>query len=243
MTNRSALLALAISVAACGPKLDPAQYPTPESLYDVSLAAYRRGDCGTARIGFQRLTFELGAREERQAEARYYLAECMLQQHEELEASRQFRRVSDDFPRHPLAPDALMRAGDAYAELWGNAELDPAYGETALATYQELLGRFPGTPAAGRAQLRILELLEMFAEKDYRNGVFYFRLHAYDSAIIYFKEVLLRYPQSSFASQSVVRLIEAYDRIGYDDEKREMCLHLEQYYPGTEGAEEWCAAP
>ena len=124
-----------------------------------------------------------------------------------------------------------------------NAELDPAYGETALATYQELLGRFPGTPAAGRAQLRILELLEMFAEKDYRNGVFYFRLHAYDSAIIYFKEVLLRYPQSSFASQSVVRLIEAYDRIGYDDEKREMCLHLEQYYPGTEGAEEWCAAP
>ena len=34
-------------------------------------------------------------------------------------------------------------------------ELDPSYGQTALATYQELLNRYPGGSAAARAQQRI----------------------------------------------------------------------------------------
>ena len=59
---------------------------------------------------------------------------------------REFRKVSDDTPNDPLAPEALLRAGDVYADLWRRPELDPSYGQTALATYQELLNRYPGAP-------------------------------------------------------------------------------------------------
>ena len=237
---RIASLATLSLLVACGPSLNPDDYPDPESLWDVAKAAYREGNWGKAQIGFQRLMFEVGPRDERQAEARYYVAECQLQQGQRLEAARQFRRVSDDFPRHRLAPDALLRAGDAFAQLWNNPELDPTYGETALATYAELMGRYPNSTAAQRGALKIQEINEMFAEKDYKNGVFYLRLRAIDSAIIYFKDVILKYPQSSYASLSVVKLIEAYDRIGYDDERLEYCTYLSQYYPGTPGAEERC---
>ena len=227
-------------LSGCGAKLDPSQHPTPESLYEASMKAYRSGRWNAARQGFQRLTFELPPRDDRSADVRYYLAECMLQQGERLEAARQFRRVADEYPRHRLAPDALLRAGDAYLKLWSNPELDPAYGETALATYTELLGRFPSSPAAPRAQLRVAQLNERFAAKDFRNGDFYLRFRAYDSAIIYFKDIIARYPRTSYAPKAVLGLVKAYDRIGYDEEKHEMCLHLEQYYPGTEDGEGRC---
>jgi outer membrane protein assembly factor BamD len=229
-----------MGVAGCSKTLDPSQYPTPESLYDASVEAYERGDCRLAQQGLQRLIFELPPRDTRHANVRFFLAECQLKQHLELEAAQQFRRVSDDFPRHELAPTALMRAGDAFAKLWGNPELDPTYGETALATYSELLGRYPNSQAADSARVRIQNLNALFAEKGYKSGVFYLRLRAYDSAIIYFKDVVARYPRTEFAGKSVVKLIEAYARIGYVEEKTEMCLYRLQYYPDAEGAEKHC---
>lgn len=241
MPRFTMLLAALPFLAGCSKTLDPQLYPSAESLYDAAMEAFRRGDCGLARQAFQRLIFEVPAQDERQANVRYYLGECMLQQNEPLEAARQFRRVADEYPRHQLAPDAVLRAGDANATLWDDPELDPAYGETALATYGELVGRYPTSAAASRARLRIAALNEMFAEKGYKNGVFYYRLKAFDSAIIYFRSVAADYPASSYASLSVVKLIETYDRIGYIEERDEMCQYLRQYYPGTEGVEDRCA--
>ena len=242
MRRTAALTLVLMGVAGCSKTLDPSLYPTPESLYDASVAAYERGDCGMAQQGFQRLIFELPPRDARQANVRFFLAECQMKQHLELEAAQQFRRVSDDYPRHELAPPALLRAGDAFATLWKNPELDPTYGETALATYSELLGRYPNSQAADSGRVRIQGMNEMFAEKGYKSGVFYLRLRAFDSAIIYFKDVVARYPRTEHAGKSVVKLIEAYARIGYEEEKTEMCLYRQQYYPETDGADKWCSA-
>jgi outer membrane protein assembly factor BamD len=183
---------------------------------------YNRGNCNQATEGFRRLIFEFEAFDPRVISVRYYLAECTLKRGERLEAARLFRRVSDEFPRSDLAPQALLRAGDSYAQLWKKPDLDPTYGETAAATYRELLARYPASPQADSAQARIQHLNEWFAEKDYKNGNFYFRLHAYDSAILYF------------------RLIEAYDKIGYQEEQREMCGYLRQFYPDSRRADKLC---
>jgi outer membrane protein assembly factor BamD len=232
-------LAVALGVACAG-KFDPSQYPTPDALYDASVALYREGKCTQAIEGFRRLTFELNSFDPRLVEARFYQADCTLDGGERLEAARLFRRVADEYPRHPLAPAALLRAGDAFALLWKKPTLDPTYGETALATYRELLARFPAADAADSAQGRIARLNEWFAEKEYKSGEFYFRLRAYDSAIIYYKDVVANYGQTTFAAKAVVRLIEAYERIGYADEKAEMCRYLRQFYPDAERAESVC---
>ncbi|UCF39525.1 MAG: outer membrane protein assembly factor BamD [Gemmatimonadota bacterium] len=215
-------------------------YADPQVLFDSALTAYRQGECGWTRDAFARLSFELDARDPLQPDTRYYVGECMLRKGERLEATRQFRRVAEEYPRHMLAPDALLRSGDAYASLWNDPDLDPTYGEAAVATYRELLARYPASPAAERAQLRIAALEERFAEKEFKGGIFYLRLGAYDSAIIYFKEVVAQYARTSYAPQAVMKLIEAYDKIGYVEEKREMCQYLWQYYPDEEGAPQAC---
>lgn len=231
---------LLLGGAGCSKTLDLNQYPTPESLYQASMEAFEKGDCNRAQQGFQRLIFELPARDSLHASVRYHLGQCQLKGHMELEAAQQFRRVADDFPRNQLAPSALLRAGDAYAKLWSNPELDPTYGETALSTFSEALGRYPNSAAADTARTRIQELNELFAEKGYKNGLFYLRLHAFDSAILYFKDVVATYPRTSYAGKAVVKLIEAFSRIGYVEEKTEMCLYRTQYYPDAKGAEKYC---
>lgn len=229
-----------IVLAGCGRGFQADQYPNPTALLEAAKAEYRRGDCADARIGFQGLSLQLAARDPLQAEIRYFLAECTLRDGEYLEAARQFRRVADEFPQHALAPDALLRAGAAFAELWKRPELDPSYGQNAIDVWRELMGRFPGSTAAERARLRVRELNEMFAAKDYKNGEFYLRLRAYDSAIIYFQGVVAEYPQSSFAPKAVLKLIEAFSRIGYEAEKRDMCNYLRQYYPQSYSDAEEC---
>lgn len=227
--------------AACGGKLRVRDYTTPETLMEASRREFRQGHFGSAKTGFQRVTFEVPTTDPLAGEARYYLAECYFAEGEYADAAKDFRKVADEYSDHRLAPDALLRAGDALSAQWNRAELDPTSGEEAVATYQELTARYPDSRAAERARLRIQELGDKFAEKEYRAGVFYFRLKAYDSAIIYFRAVAADYAQSSYAPRALIKLIESYQRISYNEEVRETCAHLRQYYPRAEGLDEVCA--
>ena len=176
------------------------------------------------------------------AEARFYIAECEFAQGDYLTASRDFRRMADDNPEHPLAADALLRSGDALAELWQHPDLDPTYGDNAMATYQELAGRYPGTLAAERAKVRGAVVIDRLALKDLNNGIFYLRLGAYDPAVLYFKDVFKRYTQSRYAPDALVKLVEAYRHMGYDDEARQACAFLRQNYPNAAGLATVCPA-
>ena len=217
--------------SSCSNRLDPSQYPTPEALYDVSMAAFENGNCGNAEIGFQRLSYDLPVRDPRRAAVRYRLAECHFMGNRFLEAAREYRRVADEHAQDSVAPLALLRAGDANARLWRRPELDATYGLSALTVYSEVLTRYPQSPAATDARERVGVLNEQFASKAYKTGVFYYRLKAYDSAIIYFRSLVAEYPQTSFASEALLRLVDAYEQIGYEEDKQDMCLQLQRYYP------------
>src|SRR5437660_10507716 len=236
------LIALA-ALAACGhgPKLTPASQP------DVELARARRdfhrGDCTHATVSLRRLSFELGPTQPELAEVHYYLAECFFQTGDKVQAAHEFRQVADAYPTSPYAPLALLRAGDANLRMWRRPELDPTPGQDALAIYQELAGRFPGTDAAGRAQVHVRQLKDQFAEKAYKNGMFYLKRGAYDSAIIYFKDVIASYPEASRTVDALFRLAEIYRTIRYTDEFKETCDPLQRYYPRARGLAVLCPAP
>ena len=91
-----------------------------------------------------------------------------------------------------------------------------------------------------RLQLHVRELRAWFAEKDYRNGLFYYKRRAYDSGIIYFKDVVANYPESRWAGDALLRLADSYRAIGYQDELRETCAHARRFYPQANGLAHTC---
>jgi outer membrane protein assembly factor BamD len=200
----------------------------------------RHGKWGDAAKLIDRLLLEFPPGDSRIARAHYYLAEAYYAQGRHLEAAREFRKASDETPNDPIAPEALLRLGDVYSDLWRRPELDPTYGQTALATYQELLNRYPSTAAAKRAQLRIDELNERFASKAYKSAMFYFRLKAYDSAILYLKDLVATYPRAAVVPEALVKLVQAYKTLGYREDVQETCGYIRRFHPRTPGAKEVC---
>jgi outer membrane protein assembly factor BamD len=215
----------------------------PEVEIARAMELFRHGDFRKAQLIFQRLTFEFSVTQDEMAQARYYVAECSFQLGDYVQAASDFRKVADEFSTTAYAPTALLRAGDSNLRLWHRPELDPSYGEAALAIYQELAGRYPESDAAGRARLHVRRLESQFAEKTYKTGMFYLRRKAFDSAIIYFKDVIANYPSAERAPDALLRLVDSYRAIGYTQEVQETCEHLRRFYPKATRLDASCPAP
>jgi outer membrane protein assembly factor BamD len=213
---------------------------TVDSLWRRAENRVRRGKWNDAIKLLERVLLEFSPGDSRIAQARYFLGESQFALGNHLVAAREFRKVSDETPNSPLAAEALLRVGDVYADLWRRPELDPSYGQTALATYQELINRYPGGSAAQRAQARITDLQEQFAVKEYKAALFYFRLKAYDSAILYLKDLVATYPRASVAPQALVKLVQAYRRLGYREDVQETCGYIHRFHADAAGVREAC---
>ncbi len=237
-------LALLVLVAACGggaPETQPAPQPnltaSPGQLDSLLARAQEllaERDWQDAAIAYERLLLELPRGDRRLPAARIALGEARLGSKSYLQAVREFRRTADEYPTDSLAPTGLLRAGDAYAAMWRRPELDPTYGLQALATWQELLTRYPDSPVAATGRTRIAGLNEWFARKELKNGNFYMRYKAYDSAILVFKDLVAKYPRTAVAPEALSRLVGAYRRLGYVEDVEEMCGYFRTNYPDSE---------
>lgn len=213
---------------------------TIDSLWSRAEWAVHHGKWGDAEKLLDRINLEFSPGDPRVGRAHYYLGEALFAQKRQLEAAREFRRASDETPNDPIAPEALLRLGDVYADLWRRPELDPTYGQTGLSTYQELLNRYPGSSAAKRGQLRVAELNERFATKEFKAGMFYFRLKAYDSAILYLKDVVATYPKATVVPEALIKLVQAYKALGYREDVQETCGYIRRFHPRAPQVGEVC---
>ncbi|HET8625033.1 MAG TPA: outer membrane protein assembly factor BamD, partial [Gemmatimonadales bacterium] len=105
-----------------------------------------------------------------------------------------------------------------------------------------LASRYPDTPPAQRGQIRVRELEEKFAIKQYKAAMYYLRYKAFDSAALYLRQLVAAYPRTSMAPTAVVKLIEIYRRLGYEEDVREFCGYLRRFHAGYSGVDRTCPA-
>lgn len=234
MLRHAAVGALCLAVlltSGCGRSFRPQGYNVGLPLYEASLARFERGKWGDAIAGFERLTLELPPRDPLLPLSHYYLGLARQKKREHLLAAQTFSRLTASFPADTLADDALYQAGVSYAALWRKPELDPEYGDAALDAFRTLLSEYPESPLADEARREMAELLEMRARKDYETGRWYLRRRFRDSAILYFRGVVERYPETETARLAYLRMLEAYRAINYAEEAAEVCATLWERYP------------
>jgi len=204
-----------------------------DSLFAVGSAYFRAGNWKKAATALDRGLLIMNYDDPRRPLGHFMMGEILFAQDNQLQAVRELRRVADEGGADSLAADALLRAGDAYAALWRKPELDPTYGETALSTYREVQQRYEGTDAARRAGARINELQELFAAKEYRTALFYYRLKAYDSAILSLRNVVATWPRTKIVPDALVKLVQTYYKLEYEEDLRETCKYVARFFPDT----------
>ena len=236
-----ALAAVVALTGACRRGFRITQYPTNESLFAAGVREFEREKWTNAIAAFEKLTADLPARDTLLPRAFWYLGHAHAGQREHLLAAQAFTRLFESFPDDTLADDGALQAGLAYRKLWRKPQLDPTYGELALSTFNTLIGLYPDSPHVEPARAQILDLEQWFATKEYETGLFYIRtMKGYDSAIIYFQNVVARWPHVPRARDALLRLVETYRTISYREEVAETCAKLRESYRGDAEVELVC---
>src|ERR1700682_4453347 len=226
---RPILLALLLAAPlACAPPFDPKIYPNNDKLYQVAMAEFKAHRYDNAAKAFEKLTLDLPARDPRLPLAFFYLAQSQKELGENLLAAGTYTRLIDAFPQDTLVDDALYLSGRAYQEEWRHPELDATYGNNALTAYQSLLASYPDSPFAEPA------------EKDYNTGYLSLKRKAFDSAILYFKDVVRLHPNAPKAKDAYLRLLESYRAIKYTEDARDLCDAMRKAYPNDRDVSRAC---
>ena len=237
------LALLLMAPLACKAPFNPKTYPSTAKLYEVALAEFKARRFDNAAKAFEQLTLDLAARDARLPLAFYYLAQSHNERGENLLSATTYNRLVDAFPQDTLVDDALFLAGKAYQKEWRKPQLDATYGSNAIASYQSLLASYPNSPFAPRARTELNRLDEWLAEKDYDTGYLYLKRKAYDSAIIYFKDVIRLHPAAAKTRDAHLRLLEAYRAIKYTEDARDLCDAMRKAYPDDREVREDCGPP
>ncbi len=231
MRLKSVLFASAILMAGCKAPFNAGAYASTDELFKVATAEYKAKHWDNAVHAFERLTTELSPRDPRIAAAYYYLGKSQEKVGDHLLAAKSYSRVYELLPKDTLADDALFSSGLAYQTMWRKPALDAEYGQDALTQYQTFLGYYQDSPLLPKVSVEMKKLDEWFAKKDYETGIHYLKRKAYDSAIIYFKDIIRLHPSAKITRDAYVRLTESYKAISYKDDVRDTCDTMRKTYP------------
>jgi len=229
-------------VVACRPVFSPANYPDVNSLFKAAMERYEHKHYDDAAKAFEKLTTDLPARDPRVPVAYFYLAKSQEKNGERLLAAKSYSRIYEQFPDDTLADDGLYLSGLAYKAMWRKPELDAEYGQSAITQFQTLQALYPNSPLLPKATQQLATLDELFAEKDYLTGVHYLKRKAYDSAIIYFKDVIRLHPNAPHTRDAYLKLHDAYSAINYKDDARDLCDAMRKAYPSDREVVSTCGA-
>jgi len=120
-----------------------------EEIYNAAMSQYNRGSLATARAAFESFlqTYPTHALA---PDARFYLADIMVQENRVEEALEAFREIPELFPTAEKVPDALYRSALLLIELGQTNE--------ARTVLERIVNTYPGTDVAGLAGERLREI-------------------------------------------------------------------------------------
>ena len=232
-----------IVMTACQHPFDPKVYASnPDSLYATSLKLFKNHKFDDASKGFELLTHNLPARDSLLPLSYYYLGQSQEKNGDHLLAAQSFTRISESFPDDSLAPTAFLAAGRSYASMWRNPELDDTYGKSAINALQTLIELYPDSHLVPEAKTLLAKLDNMLALKDLNVGVHYVRRGAYDSAIIYLKDVIKDHPDAPATRTAYLSLLEAYRDIKYTADASDLCTAALKAYPSDPEVRKQCVS-
>lgn len=229
-------LLLALALGGCGSRQTPPARLSPDAQFEQATAAFEAGKYSRALQFLEPfLASHLG--DPRAPRARFLAGEARLERGEYILAAAEFTRLLNDYPSDPLAREARFGICRAYRELSPKPALDQEYTSAAIAHCESYAGLFPETEEARQAQEWVEELRRKLARKSYETGMFYFKRGAYDASVIYFTETVEQFPGTETAPAALLKIVEAYETIGYEEEAEEARARLLREYPQSPEAQ------
>jgi outer membrane protein assembly factor BamD len=128
--------------------------------------------------------------------------------------------------------------GLCYYEQISDVSRDQKLTEQALSILQEVVDRFPATPYARDAKMKIDLARDHLAGKEMNIGRYYQKLGQYLAAVNRFKVVAEQYQTTTHVPEALHRMVEIYTTLGLDQEAARAAAVLGHNFPGSDWYED-----
>ena len=204
-----------------------------ESLYNAAKDRLDRGDLRLAAALFDEV--------ERQHPYSPWARRAQLMSAFSYYAAREYNsaiRSSANFlsihPGNADAPYAYYLIALSYYEQISDVERDQAITRQALQSLNEIVRRYPESPYAADARLKIDLVNDHLAGKEMEVGRFYQDTGQWLASALRFQNVVDDYQTTSHAPEALYRLVESNLAIGVPEEAQRYAAVLGANYPGNE---------
>lgn len=222
--------------AACA-STPPYQGMSGDELFALGAQKFEEGDWNKAVDVFERLVFA-DPTYSRMVEARMYLARAYYNKGEYITAVAEFTRIVDRHPGDPLAPDASLGVCKSFVAQSPDVQRDQTYTVQAWNACENTVSDFAGSPVAAEAATLRDQMESKLAHKIFIGGDFYYKRKFYHSGIIYFNDLLDKYPTNRWAAEALLRLYQSYAALDWDTEAEEAKQRLLRDFPDSDAAAE-----
>jgi outer membrane protein assembly factor BamD (BamD/ComL family) len=117
------------------------------------------------------------------------------------------------FPKHELAAEGYLQINKVYLQQCQTQHLDPDLLDLAEANLRKFTLAFPREPRLAEATAALSEMKELYAKNLLDTGEFFQRRKQNDASIIYFSNVIAKYPDTH-AAQAAREKLEALQASG-----------------------------
>ncbi|PWE17711.1 outer membrane protein assembly factor BamD [Marinicauda salina] len=136
-------------------------------------------------------------------------------------------------PGSSSAPYAYYLIAVSHYERIYDVGRDQSTTRQAMDALQQVVRRYPGTPYAQDARLKIDMTRDHLAGKEMSVGRWYLRNGYHLAAINRFQTVIQDYQTTSHVPEALHRLVESYVSLGVDEEARQVAAVLGHNFPGS----------
>jgi outer membrane assembly lipoprotein YfiO len=122
------------------------------------------------------------------------------------EAEEAFNKVITNYPKSEWVTPAKFQLAACRAAASKGTEYDQGAAEEAKEKFEEFLEQHPDAVLSRDAQTNIAQLREKEAQSSFDIGRFYEKQNLNDAAKIYYNEIVVNYPDSTWAARALERL-------------------------------------
>ncbi|MGE0406576.1 MAG: outer membrane protein assembly factor BamD, partial [Candidatus Korobacteraceae bacterium] len=127
------------------------------------------------------------------------------------QAEAEYKDFITFFPNMAEASEAQLKIANIHYRQMHKADRDYTHAMRAEQEYRNLLLQYPDSPLTKDAKLRLMEVQEVLAEREFRIGRFYFMRQSWAAAVARLKSIVDTYPLYSGADEALFLLGQSYE--------------------------------
>ncbi|HWP23997.1 MAG TPA: outer membrane protein assembly factor BamD, partial [Candidatus Binatia bacterium] len=183
--------------------------PTAEALFEQGMRAFNEKKYVRAIDSFSKLRTDypfspLMIQVELKIADAYYLNQ---QYPEAINAFKEFQSMH---PTNENMPFVTLRLGQAHFDQFTSADRDQKNTEIAKGYFETVLSKYPNSPQAAEARVKLAKAIEYLAEHEFNIAYFYYQQEKYPAARDRFEEIVRKYKDTPTAVKSLFYLGESY---------------------------------